>query len=649
MITTRFDRGRNRPNFNPWSQTVTSISHAAPGRFPIIVYAIFVFIVALLIYLAAILTIVFGHQLVYAGQIFPGVSIGGLDVSGLPPEKAAVRLSERLSYPMTGKVVFQQGSRAWVASPAELGMVFDASSSAWTAYNLGRRGNPLVALQNQIQAHRSGYQVAPVLIFDQRVAYQYLQVLARQVDQPLQEASLQINGADVIAVPGQVGRRLDIDATLNKLTAQLQSFRDGEVPLVVQEVQPSVSDLSGAADLARQVLSQPLQLTIPNAQAGDPGPWVYEPQVLANLITLQKVQEDDRSQTEITLRPDTLRQMLSDLEPQVSRRAANARFHFDVSTGQLVAISPSTSGRVLNIEASVMAINAAVQRGEHSVALVLDEAQPAVPDTATAAQLGITELLPNGVQSSYFYGSHAERVQNITTAAARFDGVLVAPGETFSMGDTLGDVSLDNGYAEAPIIYGGRTIQGVGGGVCQVSTTLFRTVFFAGFPVVQRVPHAYRVSYYEQTASGRDASLAGLDATVFFPLVDFKFKNDSPYWILMETSVSGYSLTWKLYSTYDGRTVQWDTTGPQNIVAAPEPLFEVNPDLNPGQITQTDYAANGADVTVDRTVYRDGAVYLQDQYRTQYQPWQAICEYAPGMPDPEKVAKRQGLCLPPSS
>ena len=141
--------------------------------------------------------------------------------------------------------------------------------------------------------------------------------------------------------------------------------------------------------------------------------------------------------------------------------------------------------------------------GQHSIGLVVHETQPAVPQTATAKDLGITGLLPNGVQTSYFRGSHAERIQNIETAAARFDGVLVAPGETFSMGETMGDVSLDNGFTEALIIYGGRTIKGVGGGVCQVSTTLFRTVFLAGFPVVERVPHAYRVSYYEETSGRR--------------------------------------------------------------------------------------------------------------------------------------------------
>ncbi len=117
----------------------------------------------------------------------------------------------------------------------------------------------------------------------------------------------------------------------------------------------------------------------------------------------------------------------------------------------------------------------------------------------------------------------------------------------------------------------------------------------------------------------------------------------------METNVDvgSRSLTWKFYSTFDGRTVKWTTTGPQNIVPAPAALFKPNPDLNPGQMTQTDYAANGADVTVDRTVTKDGAVYFQDEFQTHYEAWQAVCEYSPGIDNPEKNAKRQNLCQAP--
>jgi len=143
--------------------------------------------------------------------------------------------------------------------------------------------------------------------------------------------------------------------------------------------------------------------------------------------------------------------------------------------------------------------------------------------------------------------------------------------------------------------------------------------------------------------------LAGLDATVYFPLVDFKFTNDSPYWILMETYVDSGSLTWKFYSTSDGRSVTWDTTGPTNVVPAPPPSFEENPELRKNEMKQVDWAANGADVTVTRTVWRNGSVLFQDTISTQYQPWQAICQYGPDSKNPEKLAKENNLCRNPSS
>jgi vancomycin resistance protein YoaR len=302
----------------------------------------------------------------------------------------------------------------------------------------------------------------------------------------------------------------------------------------------------------------------------------------------------------------------------------------------------------LDVDASIQAINDALLGGVHTVSLVVNEIQPRVAGTATGKDLGIVELL--WAETSYFHGSSQARVQNIEAAAARFHGVLIAPGETFSMGSKLGDVSLENGFAEAMIIFGGRTIKGVGGGVCQVSTTLFRAAFNAGFPIVERYSHAYRVSYYEQTPGGGvDPRLAGLDATVYFPLVDLKFRNDSPFWILMETYMGNGSLTWKFYSTKDGRTATWDTTGPTNVVPAPSPSFEQNPELKKNEMKQVDWAANGADVTVTRTVMRDGAVLFQDQITTHYERWQAVCEYGPDSRDPEKLAKEKNLCLNPSS
>ena len=627
---------------------MTTTTYRYPQQTPILPQLLAVLIGGLVLFLGAVILWTLGYQLVYAGRIFPGVSVAGVGVSGLSPDEAALKLNQMLSFPISGKVVFHDGDKVWVAAPVQLGMVFDPSASAHSAYDLGRGGGLFGALAGQVQAVGAGAEIAPVVIIDQRVAYTYLQSLATEINRPIVEASLHLEGTNVVATPGQAGRTLNLDATLIYLTGQLQSFRDGEVKLVIQEAPPSIMDVSAQADAARQMLSQPLTLVIPNAQAGDVGPWTYDIPVIANLLVVQRLDNGGQPQLQVGLDPNALREMLVAIQPQVDRLPQNARFYFDDATAQLVSLQAATVGRTLDIDASILSINSALARGEHTVALQVVETQPSVSDTANGAQLGITQKI--GEYTSYFYGSATERIQNIQAASARFHGVLVAPGEEFSMGQTMGDVSLENGFAEALIIYGGRTIKGVGGGVCQVSTTLFRTVFNAGFPINQRYPHAYRVSYYEQTANGIDQNLAGLDATVYFPLVDFKFTNDTPYWLLMETyvNVEARTLTWKLYSTPDDRSVTYETSGLQNIVPAPPPLFQENPDLDKNQMKQVDWAVQGADVNVTRTVWKNGQVYFTDNFQTHYQPWQAVCEYGPGTEDPEKMAQRKDICRAPS-
>jgi len=608
------------------------------------------FIGGVILFLGLVFVWIVGYQLAFAGRIFPGISVAGVDVSGLSPNDAALKLNQTLSFPITGKILFRAADTVWVASPVELGMVFDPSASALAAYQYGRSGGLFGALAGQIGAGGLGADVSPVIIFDQRVAYTYLQNIASQIDQPVKEASLYLDGTNVVALPGQVGRLLSLDATLIYLGSQLQSFRDGEVPLVIQEAAPKLLDVSSQADAARRMLSQPLTISIPNSGESDPGPWTYDIPVIANMLTVNVVENNGKAEMQVGLDLNALRLSLIELKTYVDRLPKNARFIFNDETGQIEPISASSIGRVMDVDASIKAINEALLRGEHTVALVVGEQQPAVADTASGADLGITQPIIS--HTTYFYGSSSERIQNIVAASSPFHGVLVAPGETFSMGNTLGDVSLENGFAEALIIYGGRTIKGVGGGVCQVSTTLFRTVFFGGFPVVERYSHAYRVSYYEKTISGDiDPSLAGLDATVYFPLVDFKFVNDTPYWMLMETyvNVSARTLTWKIYSTPDGRSVTWETTGPTNVVPPPPPIFEENPELKAEQISQIDYPAQGADVNVTRTIWRAGQIYFSDNFETHYQPWSAVCEYGTGTEDPIKAAKRKELCLSPDT
>ncbi len=575
-------------------------------------------------------------RLWYAGRIFPGVSVGGVQVGGLSPRAAAALLAEQITYPQAGKIILKDGEQTWAASPGELGLALDPDASAQAAFQVGRSDALPAQVKAQIEAATSGVGLAPKMVFDQRAAFRYLSNIAATLDKPAVDASLSLNGTQVVVSTGQVGRSLDIQSTLVLVTLQLQTLKDGVLDLYIRESAPVILDASAEADLARKMLAAPLVLSLPGNDAGSAGPWTIPPEQLAQMLAIQRADTDAGPRYQVGLRQELLVAYLADLAPKLLRYPVNARFTFNDDTRKLEVIQPAVIGRQLNVQNSLNVIQEKLRAGDHTIALAMDYTDPPVTDSMTGEQLGITELVQS--TTSYFRGSSNERVQNIKAASSKFHGLMVAPGETFSMASAIGDITLDNGFAEALIIAGGQTIKGVGGGVCQVSTTLFRNVFFAGFPVVERYAHAYRVGYYEQTAGGHDASLAGLDATVYVPIVDFKFVNDTPYWLLMETYVNGYSLTWKFYSTSDGRTVSWNSSGPNNQVAPPDPIYRENPDLAKGEIRQVDWAAEGADVTVNRTVTKDGSVYFTDTISTHYEAWANAYEYGPGteLPPPEE-------------
>jgi vancomycin resistance protein YoaR len=591
--------------------------------------------------LAATLLLALGiFELAHLGAIYPGVTVGGVPVGGLSVSEASARLTSQISYPVSGRIVFQDGENVWLANPGQLGLYLDASASAQKALAYGRTGSITQRLSDQLAGLLSGAPLSPSLLYNEQTAVDYLSNLATQIDKPVIEADLGVQGTEVVVHSGETGRQVDIPATLALLQTYFAGMQEGVIILPIRITEPLIMDPTEAADQARRIISEPLVLRLPEGQTNAPGPWTISPADLAAMLAIKRVDEGNAARFQIGLDNGALTQLLARLAPDIQAYPQNARFIFNDDTRQLDLIQPAVIGRTLNVSSSLSHINERLAAGDHAIDLQLNLTNPTILSDTTGESLGITELVM--AYTSHFRGSTKERIQNITAAAGSFHGLLVAPGEEFNMASALGDISLDNGYAEAVIIVGDQSIKGVGGGVCQVSTTLFRTAFFAGFPVTERHAHAYRVGYYEQTATGHDASLAGLDATVFVPLVDFKFVNDTPYWLLMETYVnpSRGTLTWKFYSTRDGRSVEWDTTGPTNIVKPPEVGYIENPDLAKDQLKQVDWAAEGADITVTRRVMRDGALYFSDTFYTHYQAWQEKWEYGPGTEIPPKPSPK---------
>lgn len=567
----------------------------------------------------------------YSNRILPGVSMSGIPLEGLTIDQAAAVIGKTISFPDKGVILLMAGDKSWSVSPAQLGIYLDPQSSAKAAFGVGRKGSLLNILAKRLSSFTSTSEVFPTFIYDQKASVSVLEQIAAQINQPIREASISLNGTDVVVTQGQPGIQLDFANSLIGINNQVQTMQNGTVQLAVLQTLPGVMDASAQGDLARSILSQPFTLTIP-ANLGAAEPIQIPPEKLAPMLQFANISDTSGSKITVGVNPILMKAYLSSIADSLNTSPQNARFIFNDDTRQLDLLPDGHAviGRVVNTESSTTAINQAIQNGSHNAELVFDITNPPVMDDAKGADLGITELVY--AYTSYFRGSTSDRVQNIKTASSRFHGLLLAPGETLSMADVLGDITLDNGYAEAMIILGDQTIKGVGGGVCQVSTTLFRTVFYSGLEILERHSHAYRVGYYEQTASGHNQDLAGLDATVFVPIVDFKFRNDTPYWLLMETyvSTSNYSLTWKFYSTKDGRTVDYSSTGLTNIVKAPDPVYRENPDLPQGTKKQVDWAVDGATVTVTRTVTKNGQVIHSDRFYTKYQAWGDVFEYGPG-------------------
>lgn len=238
--------------------------------------------------------------------------------------------------------------------------------------------------------------------------------------------------------------------------------------------------------------------------------------------------------------------------------------------------------------------------------------------TEKVNSLGIKELIGTG--TSLYAGSIESRMYNVTLAASRMNGVLVAPGETFSFVKTIGDVSSFTGYKQAYIIENGKTVLGDGGGVCQVSTTLFRAALNAGLPITERHAHAYRVHYYEEDSG------PGLDATVYVPSVDFKFKNDTNHYILVQSVVepSEPRLTFYFYGTKDGREITISEPIITSQTPAPEPLYQDDPTLPKGTVKQIDFAAAGAKTYFTRQVVKSGKTIIDEKFVSNFRPWQAV-------------------------
>lgn len=552
-------------------------------------------------------------QMRYAGRIYPGVSVAGIPIGGLAPSEAEARLEEAYQYPEPLWPTLIYGEQRWKVAPADLGVRLDAADTAMRAYRLGRDGPLFQDLWLQAQMSLDGYALEPTLTYDPALTAAYLRRLAQEVDQPVRDAVLVIRGLQVSATASQVGRQVDVAATRDLLEQALRAMAGREVPLVVREIPPTVANVDRARQQVEQMIAADLRLLVPE-EIGK-GPWVLSQERLAEMLRLQQVKGPEGPAWEAWLDQNTLTDLLQEIAAAVDQEARDARFDFDPITGTLTPLVMSQNAYHLDLAASLERINRQVLTPERDVVLAVEITKPKV-SVEDALTYGIRELVSKGTTS--FKGSSAGRARNIQVAASKFHGLVIPPGEVFSFNQYLGEVTAEEGYEESLIIFGDRTVRDVGGGICQVSTTAFRAAFWGGFEIVERWPHTYRVSWYEPPV--------GLDATVFSPLVDFKFRNDTPYYLLMETEadLATGTLTFSFYGTRAGRQVEMEGPVIGNEQDPDPPLYKPDPTLPLQEVRQVERAVRGMDVTVRRTVREGDRIVHQDTFVSRYAPWRAV-------------------------
>ena len=573
-------------------------------------------------------------QFALQDRVVPGVSVGDVDLSGMTQPEALAALEDQFAEFGAVTYTLRDGQRSWQASATELGLRSAAHDALENAFDIGHTADGITNLLEQAEAWLAGARMPTQVIFDEGVTSRFLQDLAREIGREGQDASLSIVGTEVQVATGISERKLDIPASMVRVIASLRALAGpAEIELVINERAPRLWNVAETALHIDAALADPVQLVATDSAGKPLGPWTISPEQIRSLLTVTLANYGDGKRFDLAIDTAAIGEFLESLAPGLLVIPRDSRFEFDPQSGQLIALAPSTSGRELNIEKTIERLETAIfDRYMRVAPMVFDERLPRYHDQISAAELGIAELVAEA--TSYYWGSWQNRRSNIEIGAEKLHGVIIGPGEEFSFNRFLGDITPEAGFVDGAVIFGGSTVTGIGGGICQVSTTVFRAAFSGGFAITERNSHGYRVGYYEYAGAG-----PGLDAAIWQPTSDFRFQNNTPYHLLIESEFMGArdALQFRFYSTRHWHTVV-EPPIIRDVVGAPQQRFVENRSLQPGQVRQVDYSADGADVWVYRNVYDlAGSLIKRDQAYTHYRPWQAVFEVAPG--DPRLVDK----------
>jgi vancomycin resistance protein YoaR len=517
----------------------------------------------------------------YSGSpdvVADGVTVSGQDVGGLSAAEAQAKLDARAHALATEPVVFTGAGRRWSIAPAQLAVRGDWGAASVAAVDRGDGTVPFRGLK-RLELRLFGSDVDPMARADSAALERQLRVIAKQVDVDGREAAIVLRNGQPVVIPGEASRSLDTAAAGKAIVAGLAALeREGPVALPIKTTPPAVGEdaIAAVAQQVRIALSGPVifaykgvHLTVSREQ-------------IASFLELPH-----DGQRELRIGGPDAKEYFDNLSRAVAR--APREVDFSVDDAGKAHLIPSRDGRKLDVEATEKTLLAAALRTVNRTAQIVVVAAEPKLSTERAKTMGITGLVG---RYTTFYGGDANRIHNVQLVARLIDRHMIAPHSTFSFNKTTGERNAAQGFLEAPVIINGELKTGLGGGVCQVSTTVFNAAFDAGLPITSRTNHALYIDHYP----------LGRDATVNYPDTDLTFQNDSDHWILLRTIVGSSSLTVRLFGTPLHRRVETETsplkeTGPAPVKRKPDSHLFV------GEKVVEEYGQPSRSVSVRRLVY----------------------------------------------
>ena len=464
----------------------------------------------------------FAFRAAYADKVYPAVAVGDVNVGGMTADQAAAAVENRAERMEHESVSFTYNGQTWSPTLSELGATVHVDASVDTAFALGREDNAVTRLTVAGDLLR-GDQVVPLRTsVDHDVLATWFDSVNADIGQRAVDASLVVDGADVTISPERAGTIVDEPAATAMILGALDTLDsvDTALPTTVEDPTIHADELEGPRDDLAAAIRQPVQVVFEGET------WEIPPDDLTVFLTVETAASAGGPEVELAFDRDALASWLREsFSGRVNRSPVDARIAWSAQEGGLVSIEPSVNGAALRSNAFADAVAESFLGDRAQVETPVVVTSPKI-DSNNLGALGIDGLLARG--DSNFDGGAENRDTNIYVGVELMNGELIAPGEEFSFNRAVGEITYDKGFVDGGIIENGIIGRAVGGGICQVSTTVFRAALIAGMPITEWHPHSLRLLGYE-----RDGWTAGYDASILqfgsdpSEWADFRFQNDT--------------------------------------------------------------------------------------------------------------------------